>query len=99
MIRSDWCGFKMLVGEELDKKKYHYERDRYGAQERKRAALEVELDLMKLEEQTIEKIDRRKMLYNNWFDLTQTKFWRKYIREDVEYLGIRSKYKSKNKDK
>ena len=41
---TDWCGFKMLVGEEEDKKKYHYERDRYGAQERKRAALEVEIE-------------------------------------------------------
>tara|TARA_R110001606_G_C15074377_1_gene616450 strand:+ start:151 stop:444 length:294 start_codon:yes stop_codon:yes gene_type:complete len=92
----DWCGFKMLVGEEEDKKKYHYERDRYGAQERKRAALEVELDLRKLEEQTIEKIDRKKMLYNNWFDLTKTQFWNKYVKESVTYYGIHSKYENKN---
>tara|TARA_R110001592_G_scaffold348824_1_gene643284 strand:+ start:2151 stop:2447 length:297 start_codon:yes stop_codon:yes gene_type:complete len=88
-----WCGFKMLVGEEEDKKKYNYERDRYGAQEKKRAALEVEQNMRKIEEQSMKKIDRTKMLYNNWFDLTKTKFWIKNVRKDVTYYGIHTKFK------
>ena len=91
---TDWCGFKMLVGEEEVKNSTsHYKRDRYGAQERKRAQLEVEQNLRKDEERFIEKLDRKTMLYNNWFDLTQTEFWRKYIRKNVTYHGIYTKFK------
>jgi len=75
------------------KEKQNKTRDRYGAKEKKRAALEVERDLRRLEEQAMEKIDNSKLLYNNWFDLTETKFWKKYVRQDVTFYGIHTKYK------
>ena len=95
MKYKEYNSFEMFVGgENEDKKKYIYERDRYGAQERKRAALEIELEQRREEELKMEKIDRKKMLYNNWFDMTKTEFWKKYVREDVEDLGVFSKFKN-----
>tara|TARA_R110000744_G_scaffold59935_1_gene124358 strand:+ start:347 stop:634 length:288 start_codon:yes stop_codon:yes gene_type:complete len=95
MKYKEYNSFEMLVGgENEDKIKKIYERDRYGAQERKRAEEEVEEELRKEEERKMEKLDRKNMIYNNWFDMTKTNFWRQYVREDVEYLGIYSKFKN-----
>jgi hypothetical protein len=74
------------------KEKENETRDRYGSKEKKRALLEQEWDIRKQEERNLEFIDSSKRLYNNWFNLTKTKFWRKYVRQDVTYFGIYTRY-------
>ena len=90
---TEYNSFEMLVGgENEDKVKHFYERDRYGAQERKRAEEENEKNIRREEEKKIIKLDRKKMIYNNWFDITKTTFWKKYVQTDVEYYGINTKF-------
>ena len=93
MKYKEYNAFEMLVGGEIeDKVKHFYERDRYGAQERKRAEEENENNIRREEEMRIIKLDRKKMIYNNWFDITKTTFWKKYVQTDVEYYGINTKF-------
>tara|TARA_R110002110_G_C13323500_1_gene706203 strand:+ start:347 stop:634 length:288 start_codon:yes stop_codon:yes gene_type:complete len=93
MKYKEYNAFEMLVGGEIeDKVKHFYERDRYGAQERKRAEEENEKNIRREEEMRIVKLDRKKMIYNNWVDLTKTTFWKKYVQTDVEYYGINTKF-------
>tara|TARA_R110002050_G_scaffold179539_1_gene312916 strand:+ start:3257 stop:3547 length:291 start_codon:yes stop_codon:yes gene_type:complete len=90
----EYNSLEMLIGEDIttEKKKVYY-RDRYGSKERKRNDLEIERNLRKLEEKNLKELDRKNMLYNKWFDLTETKFWQKYVKQNVTYYGIYTKFK------
>ena len=68
-------------------------RDRYGAKERKAAEIELEWAVRRAEERELDKILPEDKLYNQWWDMTKSKFWQEFAQCDVTYHGITTKFK------
>ena len=82
-------GFKL---EESDKV-YSRVRDRYGAKERKADEIELEWAVRRAEERELDKILPENKLYNQWWDMTKSKFWQEFAQCDVTYHGITTRFK------
>ena len=74
-------------------KVYSYERDRYGAKERKRLVQETEWKEIVQAEKQLLSIPAKDRLYNQWWDMTKSKFWQEVAQCDVTYYGITTKFK------
>jgi len=74
-------------------KVYTYERDRYGAKEKKRLRVEADWKEIKEAEKKLFSIPSKDRLHNQWWDMTKSKFWQEVAQCDVTYFGITTKFK------
>lgn len=94
---KDFNPYYMLLGfkEDETNKVYTRDRDRYGAKEKKRLQEEEERRLYREEEKKLKRIPRLQRLYNNWTDLTKTKFWKKEVKTNITYHGVHTRFNLK----
>jgi len=69
------------------------DRDRYGAKKRKQDKFKEEWDIRRREERMLENTRPEDRLYNQWWDMTKSKFWQEFAQCDVTYHGITTIFK------
>ena len=55
--------------------------------------IELEWAVRRAEERELDKILPENKLYNQWWDMTKSKFWQEFAQCDVTYHGITTRFK------